>query len=162
MGLFNRLPDGAKVRRPSDLHRPSVHPHSCTPMTAKTDQAAREPAEATPSSIYAPIHTPTMPASLARQAEQPTHHPPPTPALVVVYASSGSSSLPSLTWESNPIKLSGHHAAGADLRQSAYIGRPCLWPPQPPVAPIYYLVTQVAFASTRVTRGKFREAQASQ
>ena len=77
-------------------------------------------------------------ARLAWQAERPTHHLPPAPALAVVSASSGSSSLPSLTWESNPVKLSGRHAAGADLRQSAYTCRPCLWPPQPPAAPTYY------------------------
>ena len=101
-------------------------------------------------------------ARLARQAERPTHHPPPAPALAVVSASSGSSSLPSLTWESNPVKLSGHHAAGADLRQSAYTCRPCLWPPQPPAAPTYYLASRVAVASANLTSGKFKGAQAMQ
>ena len=39
-GLSSRLPAGAEVRRPSDLHRPSVHPQGRPKQPRQTEQRA--------------------------------------------------------------------------------------------------------------------------
>ena len=39
-GLCSRLPAGAEVRRPSDLHRPSVHPQARQQQPRQTEQRA--------------------------------------------------------------------------------------------------------------------------
>ena len=101
-------------------------------------------------------------ARLARQVERPTHHPPPAPALAVVSASSCGISLPSLTWELNPVKLSGRQCRRCRLAPVRLYQSPRLWPPQPPAAPTYYLASRVAVASANLTSGKFKGAQAMQ